>query len=134
MALATISPERYADPIEKAADGPTCDVLRCERESFGIDHCCAGRLLVTNWRLLEEFIEITSHHHDPLTHQENATEVIRLSCLLADALGFIALRHDSPRSSKEILAEFPDGVRKHLPGTEELAAEIANELSVIETA
>ncbi len=134
IALATIGPERYADLIERAATSPTYDVLRCERELFGIDHCCAGRLLVTAWKLPEEFIEITSHHHDPLTHQEDATEVIRLSCLLADALGFAAAPHGSIRSGDEILAEFPDSVRKHLPATDELAAEIAKEISVIEAA
>ena len=134
VALATISPQRYAHMIERAAADPACDVLQCERESFGIDHCCAGRLLVTAWKLPEEFIEITSRHHEPLTHQENATEVVRLSCLLADALGFAAAPHGSARSCEEILAEFPESVRKHLPGTEELAAEIAKEISVIEAA
>ena len=134
VALATTNPQTYADLIEKMAAGPTCDVLQCERESFGIDHCCAGRLLVTAWKLPEEFLEITSRHHEPLTHQEDATEVIRLSCLLADALGFAVARQGSIHSFEEILAEFPESVRKHFPGTEEMAAEIAKEISVIEAA
>jgi putative nucleotidyltransferase with HDIG domain len=134
VALANINPQAYADLIERAATDPAWDALRCERESFGIDHCCAGRLLVTAWKLPEAFLEITSRHHEPLTHAEDATELVRLSCRLADALGFAAAQHCSPRSSEEILAEFPDSVRKHLPGTEELAAEIAKEISVIEAA
>jgi HD-like signal output (HDOD) protein len=82
-------------------------VLQCEREFFGIDHCCAGRLLVTTWKLPEEFIEITSRHHEALTHQEDAIEVVRLSCLVADALGFAAAPHGAIRSFEDVLAEFP---------------------------
>ena len=134
VALATINPRIYADLIDRVAASPTCDVLQCERESFGIDHCCAGQLLATTWKLPEEFVEITSRHHEPLTHQENATEVVRLSCMLADALGFAAAPHGSIRSFGEILAEFPESVRKHFPGNEELASEIAKEISVIEAA
>ena len=134
VALATINPKIYADLIERVTASPSCDVLKCERESFGIDHCCAGRLLVTAWKLPEEFIEITSRHHEPLTHQENATEVVRLSCMLADALGFAAAPHGSIRGYEEVLAEFPESVRKHFPGNEELASEIAKEITVIEAA
>jgi putative nucleotidyltransferase with HDIG domain len=132
VALATINPKIYADLIERVTASPSCDVLKCERESFGIDHCWAGRLLVTAWKLPEEFIEITSRHHESLTHQENATEVVRLSCMLADALGFAAAPHGSIRSYEEVLAEFPESVRKHFPGNEELASEIAKEITVIE--
>jgi hypothetical protein len=54
--------------------------------------------------------------------------------MLADALGFAAAPHGTPRSSDEILVEFPDSIRKHLPGAEELAAEIGKEISGLETA
>ena len=111
VALATINPQIYADLVDRVAASPTDDVLRCERESFGIDHCCAGRLLVTTWKLPEEFIEVTSRHHEPLTHQEDATEVVRLSCMLADTLGFAAAPHGAIRSFEDVLAEFPGSVR-----------------------
>ena len=134
VALANINSRIYADLIDRVAAFPQCDMLKCEREAFGIDHCCAGRLLVMTWKLPEEFIDITSRHHEPLTHQENATEVVRHSCILADALGFAAAPHKSVPTFEEVLAEFPESVRKHFPGNEELASEIANEISVIEAA
>ena len=134
VALATVDPQAYSDLIERAAGGTARDALQYERESFGIDHCSAGRLLAIAWKLPEDYLEITSHHHEPLTRQENVTEVVRLSCLLADALGFAAAPRGTPRSSDEILVEFPDSIRKHLPGAEELAAEIAKEISGLETA
>jgi HD-like signal output (HDOD) protein len=133
VALATINPQAYADLFERAATDPAWDALENEHEYFGIDHCGAGRLLVTSWNLPEEFVAITSRHHEPLTHQEDATEVVRLSCMLADGLGFAAMPHASIRTCEEILAEFPDVVRKHMPSTE-LAAEIAKEIGVIEAA
>jgi len=134
VALATIDPQAYSDLIERAAGDTAWDALQFERESFGIDHCSAGRLLAIAWKLPEDYLEITSHHHEPLTRQEDVTEVVRLSCMMADALGFAAAPHGSPRSGGEILAEFPESIRKHLPGTEELTAEIAKEISVLETA
>jgi putative nucleotidyltransferase with HDIG domain len=134
VALATIDPQGYSDLIQRAAEQPAWAALRYEREAFGIDHCSAGRLVAMAWKLPEDFLEITSHHHEPLTRREDVTEVVRLSCMMADALGFAAAPHGSPRSGGEILAEFPDAVRKHLPSTEELTAEIAKEISVLETA
>ena len=58
--------------------------------------------------------------------------MMRLSCLLADSLGFAAAQHRSIRSCNEILAEFPEGVRIHMPGMDELAAEIAREIGAVE--
>ncbi len=134
IALATVSPQSYSDLIDRAATDPAWDVLQRERESFGIDHCFAGRMLVIAWKLPESFVETTCSHHEPLTHHEDAAEVIRHSCLLADALGFVAAPHCSIRSCEEILAEFPGIVRKHMPGKDQLAAEIAKEISTVETA
>jgi putative nucleotidyltransferase with HDIG domain len=134
VALANINPQIYAELVDRMTAAPWCDVLRSERESFGIDHCCAGRLLVMKWGLPEEFIEITSRHHEPLTHREDATEVVRLSCGLADALGFAAVAHSSICTFDEALARFPESVRKHFPANEDLTSEIANEIRVIEAA
>jgi putative nucleotidyltransferase with HDIG domain len=133
VALAKMGPQAYATLIEKATDRAS-DALHNEQELFGIDHCQAGRLLMTAWNLPEDFMAIASHHHDPLSHVEDAPEVIRLSCLLADSLGFATARRGCVRDYEEILAEFPESVRKHLPAAEELAAEIAKEISVIEAA
>lgn len=134
VALASIEPELYANLIDRAATEPAFDALQCERDCFGIDHCAAGRLLAMTWKLPDVFLEVTSHHHEPLSHQEDATEVVRLSCLLADSLGFAAAWHSSIRSSQEIFAEFPESVRKHLPSAEDLAVEIDKEISGIEAA
>lgn len=134
MALATVEPGLYAGLIEKAAIEPAFDVLQAERDLFGIDHCGAGRLLAIAWKLPEVFVDITSRHHEPLSRLEDVVEVVRLSCLLADALGFAATPRQSMRSSQEVLAEYPESVRKNLPTADLLTDEITREMSVIEAA
>ncbi len=134
VALATIDTRAYSDMIERAVEDSAWDALPRERERFGIDHCAAGRLLVTAWKLPVEFLDVTSRHHEMLTHEEDVTEVVRLSCRLADALGFAAAQHPSIPSYAEVLSEFPETVCKHMPGADEFGAEIAKEISVIEAA
>lgn len=131
-ALANINPQAYADLVTRAAEDPAWDALASERECFGIDHCAAGRLLVAAWKLPEDFLEVTSHHHEPLTRQENVTEVVRHSCRIADALGFAAIHHASIPSYPETLSDFPESIRKHMPGADEFGAEIEKEIGVIE--
>jgi putative nucleotidyltransferase with HDIG domain len=134
VALTTLLPQSYARVIERAADRPS-DILQIERELCGIDHCEAGRSLVIAWKLPQDFVEIASHHHDPVTSANGATSVIKIGCALADALGFAVVQPSSPRSYAEILAEFPESVGKRLPGDPvELASAITKEIRFIESA
>lgn len=133
IALVTVMPRSYARVLERGADQPQ-DLLQSERELCGIDHCQAGRSLVTVWDLPEAFIEITSGHHDPETHLRGAASVVRPSCMLADVLGFTVVRCRSPRSPAEILAEFPEAARTHFPAdAKALASQVANEIKVIDS-
>ena len=99
-----------------------------------IDHCQAGRALVTAWNLPDAFLEITSSHHDPSTRPRDAASVLRASCLLADSLGFGVVQYRAPLSYVNILAEFPEIARDHFPAeANELASQIAHEIKVIES-
>ena len=134
VGLATISAQGYEGLVEKASSDAAWDVLQNEREAFGIDHCHAGQVMLKAWKLPEGFVETTCRHHEPLTREENAVEVIRLCCRLADGLGFAAMPHGCAQTCEEILGEFPEDVSKHLPSIEELTAEIVKEISVVEAA
>ncbi|MGO9862812.1 MAG: HDOD domain-containing protein [Terriglobales bacterium] len=132
VAMATIMPESYTRVLERGADGPQ-DVIQAEREFCGIDHCEAGHSLVVAWELPEAFIEITARHHDPTARPVGAASLIAPSCRLADALGFAVIRCRIPLTYAEAVASFPDRARKRFPAEEaELAAEIANQINVIE--
>jgi HD-like signal output (HDOD) protein len=133
VALATIMPRAYARVIECGADQPR-DLLESERELCGIDHCEAGRSLVTAWNLPEAFLEVTACHHNSQARTSGAASLVPPSCALADALGFAVIRYRSPRSYAEILAEFPEPTRTRFPAdAEELVSEIANEIKVLES-
>jgi putative nucleotidyltransferase with HDIG domain len=132
IALATVLPESYARVLERASQEP-CNFLEMEREVCGIDHCQAGLALVRAWKLPQDFIETTFHHHDPLTDARGPAHVIQLSCALAEALGFSAVRPGSPRNYEETLAGLPEAVRQFLPvDAQELASAITREIRVIE--
>jgi putative nucleotidyltransferase with HDIG domain len=132
VGLATISAQVYQGLVEKTSSDAAWAALQNEREAFGIDHCHAGQVMLKAWKLPEGFVETTCRHHEPLTREENAAEVIRLCCRLADGLGFAAMPHGSSQTCEEILGEFPEDVRKHMPSIEELTAEIVKEISVVE--
>jgi putative nucleotidyltransferase with HDIG domain len=134
VALATLMPGSYAGVIKRGADQPL-DILQVERELCGIDHCQAGRSLVTSWNLPEAFLEVTACHHDQKALLPVTASLIAPSCALADSLGFATIRYRLPRSYAEILADFPEPARKRFPNdAEELASEIASEIKVIESA
>jgi len=133
IALATVMPQAYARVLERGADQAQ-DLLQVEQEFCGIDHCQAGRSLVIAWDLPEAFLEVTSRHHDPEIRPRGTASVVRPSCMLADALGFLAVRCRSPRRYAEILAEFPEPARNRFPAdAKALASEIASEIKVIES-
>jgi HD-like signal output (HDOD) protein len=137
VALATVMPAEYARVIERGADQPQ-DLLQSERELCGIDHCQAGRSLVTVWNLPDAFLAITAHHHDLGAPTPGVASLIPPSCELADALGFAVIPCRSQRSYAGILAGFPEPSRNRFPANaadaKDLASEIASEIKVIESA
>jgi HD-like signal output (HDOD) protein len=134
VVLAVSMPREYARVIEQGADQPR-DVLPVERTCCGIDHCEAGGALVRDWGLPEAFFWVTACHHDSDAGPKRADSIVSLSCVLADSLGFGAVGYRTPRSCKAILSEFPEAARLCLSGDDqELASEIKNEITLIETA
>ena len=133
-ALATSMPEAYARVVERGADHPQ-DIRQNERELCGIDHCQAGRSLVTAWNLPEAFPAIAACHRDDEALATDAASLIPPSCELADSLGFAVIRCRSARSYAEVLTAFPEPTRNRFPAeAEELGCEIANAIAAIESA
>jgi HD-like signal output (HDOD) protein len=102
VALATVMSGSYALVVERGADR-SADLLHSKREFCGIDHCEAGRSLVTLWNLPGAFLGIAAGHHDPEARPTGTASLIPPSCELADALGFDVVRRRFPRSYAEIL-------------------------------
>lgn len=135
LALAVAYPERYVDLIASLEAQPG-DALERERETFGIDHCQAGRTMVTRWKLPESFIAVTACHHDPLAEGETGIPaIIRASCMLADVLGFEAVPPFHSRNYEALLSEMPKKFRNRLPlEPTELTFRVACKINAVESA
>lgn len=131
VVLATLRPESYAAQLRQLP-GEFPEALQSERELFGLDHCEAGGRLAVSWQLPEEVTTIITHHHDPITYTQSAPDLIRLSCRLADALGFATASRRTLLHTDAVLAECPDGMRARIPNPNELTRDINQELKGLE--
>ena len=64
VALAPLYKRFVTEMFERAADAPPTPEL--EREIFGIDHCEAGAMVISQWKLPADFTDPITHHHDAL--------------------------------------------------------------------
>ena len=133
VVLATIDAQAYGRLFERVFS-QSSEMLRFEQELFGVDHCQAGSQLASAWQLPDEFTDVTLHHHEAVSGGDDAAEIMRLSCCLADALGFASDPQGCFSKPEEVLAEFPENLRAQLSKPKEMAAGIAKEISLIESA
>jgi HD-like signal output (HDOD) protein len=106
-----------------------------ERKLFGIDHCQAGRSLVVAWRLPDEFLEITSRHHDANEQSDSSTTLpIHYSCRIADALGFQAVAPLLRQTYEQLLESIPESCRLRFTfNPKDLSVLIGRRIKAIET-
>jgi len=133
LALAIVHSKSYAEFV-KSSEGAPCDVLARERELFGVDHCEAGRALMTSWSLPQDLIDVAANHHGPRHGGKFDTlAAIRFSCMMSETLGFSVARSIDARTYQELLEELPAPERRQFPAEqEELAARIAGKIKSIE--
>jgi HD-like signal output (HDOD) protein len=133
LALAVIQPAGYAHFLTNTEAYP-CDVLKEERQLFGIDHCEAGRWLVEAWKLPRSFADVTAHHHaEPKNGEAEVVGLVRHACRLADTLGFAAARSLDTRTYQELLERLSPRERKQLPVDQDaLALKIATKINAME--
>ena len=133
LALAVIQPAQYAHFLTSTEACP-CDVLKQERELFGVDHCQAGRWLVEAWKLPGAFADVTAQHHsEPKTGESSTVTLVRHACRLADTLGFAAVRSLETWSYEELLERLSARERRQLPLDQEaLALKIATKINAME--
>jgi putative nucleotidyltransferase with HDIG domain len=112
LALAIIRPADYAALLHAHA-GSAESILPAETDLFGFNHCQAGKHLVNRWKLPPEFDPVVSEHHDErCTDAWSMTELIKISCRMADTTGFPAFPGCEPTPFSELQNELPDRERK----------------------
>lgn len=107
LGLLLAYPAEYAELLRNA-DRNALELLDCEREVLGMDHCEAGRLLAVQWNLPQDFQIVAARHHDPQSNSAvDLLTLVHLGCRLADSLGFWVVPPIQPCSPEEIQASLP---------------------------
>lgn len=133
LGLALMQPDLYT-PLLQSIQNTGASLLQLEREVFGVDHCEAGRLMVTSWTLPEQFTDIVARHHEPRkSNVLDTLSLVNLSCRMTDALGFdFAPCADCP-SYEDLVRELPDSARAQMEKRpDELAKRIQQKIAWVE--
>jgi HD-like signal output (HDOD) protein len=112
----------------------TQEVLRAEREALSVDHGRAGAYLIGNWALPKDFSEICEHHHDaPNANDSPILQLVKVGCMIADAIGFQAVKCQQPPSYLEATSFLaPRPGRQAPPQEEDLRSSVTARLAAFE--
>jgi HD-like signal output (HDOD) protein len=134
LALAVLRPREYAALIMMHTGSPG-SMLERERDLFGFDHCEAGRHLIADWKLPAEFQAIVADHHS--TRQKEGPwrlpDLIKVSCRMADTIGFSTFSGCEVTPYADLLDEMPERERETFrTSMETLAFEVSSKINTLE--
>lgn len=123
--VAPVLTAQYRDPAE---------VLMAERVAINVDHGIAGAWLVKTWAFPSEFAEICEHHHDSIRPNDTPVlRVVKAACLIADTLGYTAVRYRNPPGYQELVATtLSQPGQQQYPSEDELRASVDGRLVAFE--
>jgi HD-like signal output (HDOD) protein len=105
LGLFVAHPRTYSELL---ADARAENLLEKERGTLGIDHCEAGGWLARNWGFPDELRRIIITHHHPLHDDKfELVDLVRISVLMTDALGFAFVPPAEPRTLADLRALLP---------------------------
>jgi len=134
MALAVLQPKAYADLLE-THHGSSHSVLDAERGLFGMDHCETGRQLIADWKLPDNFESVVADHLCA-RRQDGAwdvTELVKVSCAMATAVGFAAFPGCEPETFDGLLNGLPARERRMMQtDAATLEHELAESIKAVE--
>jgi len=98
--------KQYGDVLTKEfADMP--ESMKLEKVLFGVTHCEAGELVSRTWGFPESLQTCMANHHEVSAHQNGTTpDLIRISCQMADWLGFPEIRRQDQDTRPELAPRF----------------------------
>lgn len=127
LGLLVAYPEEY-ERLLRAADRDAVSLLDLEKRRFGLDHCEAGRQLVEQWKLPEEFRVIAGRHHDrPSGAPFDFLSLVHASCQLADTFGYAVVKPLTHVSFDEICALLPAGAQERFGDDPEALTDILDQ-------
>ena len=135
IALAVVQPKEYGALLDRKTGEP-CGILEDECEIFGWDHCQTGLELLSGWKLPAELASVIFEHHSPRQREGPwcTAELIKVSCRMADAVGYPAFPGCRATSFSDLLEELPAReLRSFRYDKETLAGEVKNGIHIIES-
>jgi putative nucleotidyltransferase with HDIG domain len=135
MALAVIQPKGYAALLDTHY-GAAATILEAERNLFGWNHCETGRKLVADWKLPEGFEDALAEHHTARRTDGawEVAELVKVSCAMADAVGYAAFPGCETTPYADLLEKLPDRERRMFQAdAEALAREVTESIHSIES-
>ena len=135
LAFAVLRPSAYAEVLQSHR-GSGSTILRLEEELFGVDHCQAGRYIVTDWQLPSSFEGVVGAHHEPRREDGawSMEELFKVSCRMADAAGFPAFPGCEVASFDDLRGELPEREQQRFqPSLNALTNEVASRIAAVES-
>jgi putative nucleotidyltransferase with HDIG domain len=112
VALLNLYRDEYLPLLDEKYESAEEIPLR-EAQAFGFDHCRAGSKLCDLWNFPREIGEVALGHHEPMSGQSNQLlDIVRISCRMADSLGFMSVRHERRPSYDQIQWSLPPQIRQ----------------------
>ncbi|MCP5118371.1 MAG: HDOD domain-containing protein, partial [bacterium] len=132
MALISAQGDDYAELIGSQSDLLT--LIEAEHDRFGINHCEAGRWLLENLGLPEEFQEVAALHHEPPDRDQlSAPGLVHIGSGTADMAGFNGVGSAPPWDATWPLSWFNDAIRDRFRDrVEELPLDIATRINAFD--
>ena len=131
LGLFVAHPRAYAELLTQPLEG---DILKREREVFGLDHCEAGAWLAHSWGLPADLETVIAGHHQPPSGTAfDLADLVRIAVLLADAFGFDVLPPAHTYALAEIRSMLPPaGQYRFDPEQEALVARLTDRLDTFD--
>jgi HD-like signal output (HDOD) protein len=122
-------PTEYS-PVLGGAFEDVDQVLAAERALLRVDHGVAGAWLVNKWSFPAAFGQSCEHHHDRLAADDpELLQVVKVSCRIADATGYPAVRYHEPPAYNSVIGGLPAHLsRSAFPAAEDLCANVDAQL------
>lgn len=134
MGLAVVQPAAYAALLDRHR-GSAESMLEAEIALFGWDHCQTGHQLVGDWKLPKEFDAVVARHHEPRRTDGawDDTELVKISCSMASAIGFAAFPGCETTPFADLLEMLPERERKAFPAdAEAIKKDVTENIHTIE--
>jgi putative nucleotidyltransferase with HDIG domain len=131
IGLLAAYPAEYSNLLSVSAEH-SFDLVHCENELFDIDHCRAGAWMAREWKLPAGLAAIAEHHHEEPTEEPTVLNTVRISCRLADSLGFSVIQERSTDDYLDLMARISPEARANLPACyEDLKSKVVTRIDAL---